>query len=95
MSGNVKDFILSEVTGSVEFVLTCDAVEILRENYEPIAGRVEIPVKLVIDELLKISIPDFDSVIYEQTRAVNRYTNYNFYSRERRIFCVGINPRFL
>ncbi|KIO45471.1 hypothetical protein [Sanguibacteroides justesenii] len=74
LSGNVKDFILSEVTGSVEFVLTCDAVEILRENYEPIAGRVEIPVKLVIDELLKISIPDFDSVIYEQTRAVKTFS---------------------
>lgn len=74
LSGNVKDFILSEVTESVEFILTCNAVEILRESYEPVAGSVEIPVKLVIDELLKISIPGFDSVIYEQTGAVKTFS---------------------
>lgn len=72
-SGNLKDLILSGVTGNIPFKLLVDDKVIVDEIYSPVSGMVRVNFKDVIDEYLSITVPG-DEGLLEQTGGLKRFS---------------------
>lgn len=72
-AGNVNDFVIEGVTGSLTFKLYMDDVVIVNEVYEAESGKVRIRCKDVMDYFLSVSLPPADTDYIIQTLAVRKF----------------------
>lgn len=75
LSGNLKDILVSGVTGPLSFTLSRNGVQVLNEVYQPNSQQiVQIKLKNLINELLEISVPSFMSDVYHQEKGYANFT---------------------
>ena len=72
-AGNVNDFVIEGVTGSLTFKLYMDGVVIVNEVYEAESGNVRIRCKDIMDCFLSVSIPPADADYIIQALAVKKF----------------------
>ena len=71
--GNLNNFVITELTGNLTFKLYLDSTLVVDEVYSPENGRVKIQCEKVIDELLSLVIPAYDSDLYIQGNGARKF----------------------